>query len=76
LENIDFELAIMQLETNEPKIMERMRKGVFTNKESGFLICGICNVLEDKETDPVGFKKRMERVQILIDDVIRNAENN
>ena len=70
MDNTDFELAIMSLENNEPKIMARMRAGTFTNIEAGYIVCGIVNCLKDKKNDPIGYLKRMNRVQILIDDII------
>ena len=70
MKDVDFELSIMTLENYEPEIMERIRKKVFTTIEAGYLIAGIANVLDDLDNDPVGCQKRMNRIEILTNDLM------
>lgn len=70
MDKTDFEISILQLDINEPEIMKRMRAGVFTKIEAGFIICGLVNCLKDRENDWDGFVMRMERISILVDSIV------
>lgn len=41
LDKTDYEMTVMVLEQHYPEIMKRMKEGIFTVNEAGFIIYGI-----------------------------------
>ena len=48
MDKTDYEMIFMQLEITEPEIMKRMREGVFTQVEAGYIIYGIGRTIQDQ----------------------------